>query len=201
MTFTVVCLLCLVGTSPWWAASRVARRRAGDLGRSVVAPEGATGQVPGAAVTGGRVDVPVLLELVAAAVRSGAAVPRALEAVGGAVGGVDGRTLHVVASGLRLGADWDAAWAAAPPPARSSAPLDPLRQALRGAWHDGAAPGEALRAAGQEVLHERRTSARTAAARLGVRLVLPLGVCYLPAFILLGLTPVLLALGTDLLSG
>jgi tight adherence protein B len=51
------------------------------------------------------------------------------------------------------------------------------------------------------VRHARRSSARTAAARLGVRLVLPLGVCYLPAFVLVGLVPVLLALGIGLLTG
>jgi hypothetical protein len=33
-----------------------------------------------------------------------------------------------------------------------------------------------------------------------VRLVLPLGACFLPAFVLVGLVPVLLALGVDLLS-
>jgi len=54
---------------------------------------------------------------------------------------------------------------------------------------------------GEELLHARRSAARTAAARLGVRLVLPLGACFLPAFVLIGLVPVLLALGIDLLSG
>lgn len=35
-----------------------------------------------------------------------------------------------------------------------------------------------------------RQLARGAASRLGVRLVLPLGLCYLPAFVLLGVMPV-----------
>jgi Flp pilus assembly protein TadB len=141
------------------------------------------------------VDVQVVLELVAAALRSGAGVPRALEATGMAVGGTDGAVLTRAAHALVLGATWDRAWADAP------AVLDPMVRALRGAWLDGAAPGEALRAAGEEVRHERRSTARTAAARLGVRLVLPLGACYLPAFVLVGLVPVLLALGIDLLTG
>ncbi len=141
------------------------------------------------------VDVQVVLELVAAALRSGAGVPRALEATGVAVGAPDGAVLTRAAHALVLGATWERAWADAP------AVLAPMVRALRGAWLDGAAPGDALRAAGEEVRHERRSGARTAAARLGVRLVLPLGACYLPAFVLVGLVPVLLALGIDLLTG
>ncbi|MFD2797732.1 type II secretion system F family protein [Promicromonospora vindobonensis] len=141
------------------------------------------------------VDLQVVLELVAAAVRSGAGVPRALEATGAAVGGPDGAVLTRASHALVLGATWERAWAGTP------AALGPMVRALRGAWLDGAAPGEALRAAGEEVRHERRGVARTAAARLGVRLVLPLGTCYLPAFVLVGLVPVLLALGIDLLGG
>lgn len=154
--------------------------------RLVAAARGA--ELPG-------VDVQVVLELVAAAVRSGAGVPRALEATGVAVGGPDGGVLTRAAHALVLGAAWERAWADAPEA------MVPMARALRGAWQDGAAPGEALRAAGDEVRHQRRAAARTAAARLGVRLVLPLGTCYLPAFVLVGLVPVLLALGIDLLAG
>ncbi|WP_369370693.1 type II secretion system F family protein [Promicromonospora sp. Populi] len=141
------------------------------------------------------VGVPVVLELVGAALRSGAGLPRALEATGAAVGEPDGEALARAAHALVLGATWERAWTHAP------VTLDPMVRALRGAWVDGAAPGEALRAAGEEVRHERRSAARTAAARLGVQLVLPLGACYLPAFVLVGLVPVLLALGIDLLAG
>lgn len=37
-------------------------------------------------------------------------------------------------------------------------------------------------------------------ARLGVRLVLPLGLCLLPAFVLLGIVPFVLSLGGRLLG-
>lgn len=141
------------------------------------------------------VGVHVLLGLVAAAMRAGAGVPRALEATGAAVGGEDGEVLTRAAHALVLGATWERAWAYSPEV------LGPLVRALRGAWLDGAAPAEALRAAGEEVRHQRSSAVRTATARLGVRLVLPLGACYLPAFVLVGLVPVLLALGIDLLTG
>lgn len=142
----------------------------------------------------GEVETQVVLDLLAAALGAGAGVPRALGATGQAVGGGGGAALRAAADVLVLGGTWEQAWAGAP------AGLAPVRRALRGAWADGAAPGAALRAAGQEVRRERSAAARAAAARLGVRLVLPLGCCYLPAFVLLGLVPVLVALGIDLFA-
>ncbi|WP_240643804.1 type II secretion system F family protein [Antribacter gilvus] len=140
------------------------------------------------------VEVPVVLELVAAAMRAGAGVPRALRAAGTAVGSDEGAGLVRAADALVLGAGWDTAWSGTP------SALDPVRRALRGAWVDGAAPADSLRAAGEELRHVRQAAARTAAARLAVRLVLPLGACYLPAFVLVGLVPVLLALGVGLVG-
>lgn len=70
---------------------------------------------------------------------------------------------------------------------------------LRPAWEQGAAPASALRAARDR--HDRETEARAveAAERLAVRVVVPLGLCLLPAFVLLGLVPAVIALGTGLL--
>jgi len=194
----VVGAAALLGVLPWWSARAVAGRRASLLAsdRRPVAPTGGPGGDP--------VDVPVMLELVGAALRAGAGVPRALEATGAAVDSAagsavgvsaDGAALRAAADALRLGADWDGAWRRAPDR------LGPVHRSLRGAWTDGASPSGALRAAGEELLRARRSAASTAAARLAVRLVLPLGACFLPAFVLVGLVPVLLALGIDLLSG
>ena len=40
-----------------------------------------------------------------------------------------------------------------------------------------------------------------AAERLAVRLVVPLGACHLPAFVILGIVPVVASVGLDLLRG
>lgn len=195
-----VAVAVLLAVGPWWLARDAAARRLARLaldGRASAHADG-SGVDP--------VDVPVVLELLGAALRAGAGVPRALEATGAALVGAtssgapgptsaDGAALRAAADALRLGADWDGAWREAPDR------LGPAHRALRGAWTDGASPTGALRAAEEELLRARRAAARTAAARLAVRLVLPLGACYLPAFVLIGLVPVLLALGIDLLSG
>ncbi|MFD6179320.1 MULTISPECIES: type II secretion system F family protein [unclassified Isoptericola] len=190
----VVAVAVLLGAVPWWAAASATRRRARRLPTDRRAAEADGGP------RGAPVDVAVLLELLGAALRSGAGVPRALDATGTALDEASGATpdgagLRAAADALRLGADWDSAWR------HATDRLAPVPRALRGAWTDGASPSGALRAAGEELLHARRSAARTAAARLGVRLVLPLGACFLPAFVLIGLVPVLLALGIDLLSG
>ena len=61
-------------------------------------------------------------------------------------------------------------------------------------------PGAALRAAAGTLRRERHVRALEAAARLGVRLVLPLGLCYLPAFVLVGLVPVIVSMAAGVLG-
>ena len=57
----------------------------------------------------------------------------------------------------------------------------------------GAPAVDLLRASAAEARRTRRTEGRLAAARLGARLLLPMGVCTLPAFLLLGVGPMLLS--------
>lgn len=141
------------------------------------------------------VDVAVLLDLAAAAMAAGASVPTALQGLGRAVGDdPTGRALRSAGVALVLGAPWAQAWSGAPAPALE------LAHALEPAWADGAAPGPVLARAAEAVRARREQRAREDAARLGVRLVLPLGLCYLPAFVLLGIVPVLLSAGGTLLG-
>lgn len=60
----------------------------------------------------------------------------------------------------------------------------------------GAPAVELLRAAAAAERHRIRTEGRLGAARLGSRLLLPLGLCTLPAFLLLGVAPMLLSVLT-----
>lgn len=57
----------------------------------------------------------------------------------------------------------------------------------------GAPAVDLLRAAAAEARRGERTAGRMRAARLGARLLLPMGVCTLPAFLLLGVGPMLLS--------
>jgi pilus assembly protein TadC len=139
-------------------------------------------------------DPALLLDLVAVALAAGAPVPTALSAVGAAWPGTDGEALARAARSLALGAPWDVAWTGAVGAARAVA------EALRPAWSAGASPVPLLRSAADRLRSRRRAEIRAATGRLGVRLVVPLGLCYLPAFVLVGLVPVVVSLGAGLLG-
>lgn len=186
----VVAVLVRAGLLPWSTVRRGSVDRARWERRRRHRRSRASG-ADGAPV---RVELTVVLDLLSSALGSGAGLPRALEATGDALGGADRVILRGAASALLLGASWDAAWAG------TGERFAHVADALQPAWVHGAAPRDALRLAGVRIDQDTRTRARTAAARLGVHLVLPLGICFLPAFVLIGLVPVLISLGTGVLG-
>ena len=138
---------------------------------------------------GGREDVSLLLELIGSMLQAGLPVARALEVLAPAAGASAG-SLARVAAALRLGVGWDSAW----PPAESRTVLAELREALHFAAGTGAPSAELLFARARQLRRTRHRELERRAAALGVRLVVPLGVCSLPAFLCLGVIPVLLAM-------
>ncbi|UFU07136.1 type II secretion system F family protein [Ruania halotolerans] len=141
-----------------------------------------------------QVDEAVLLDLAGASLSSGASVPAVIEALGHALDEELADPLLRAVAALRLGAPWDEAWQNGRIPVQ----VESLRDALGPAWRDGVDPAPLLAQAAVTIRARRGSRAREAAARLGVRLVLPLGLCLLPAFVLLGLAPVLLSTGMNL---
>lgn len=101
--------------------------------------------------------------------------------------GRDDRTLREVANMLMMGASWNEAWENVPQS------LKRLEEALAPAWVNGVAPVALLERAAQSLRISRARRAKEAAARLGSALVLPLTMCFLPAFILIGVVPVIVA--------
>lgn len=134
-------------------------------------------------------EVPLLLELLGAMLEAGLALPRALEVAAGVADG-PGPALARASGALRLGTDWDHAW---PDTAPGSA-ADELRAALRFAASTGAPSAELLYSRARQLRRSRHRELEKRAAALGVKLVIPLGVCSLPAFLCLGVVPVLLAM-------
>ncbi|UZX04489.1 type II secretion system F family protein [Arthrobacter sp. CDRTa11] len=136
-------------------------------------------------------DTPMILELVAAMLDSGSGIGRSLELVASAASSDYRSSLRPVVSALAIGADWETAW-------RSSEVRLPeileLRDALGFAALTGAPSSAILYAQAARLRRERFRAAEKCAASLGVKLVIPLGLCSLPAFICLGVIPVLLAL-------
>jgi pilus assembly protein TadC len=132
-----------------------------------------------------------MLELIGAALDAGSGLGRSLELIARHAAPGLRRHLHPVVSALALGADWETAW-------RSSgdvpAELVTLRSALGFAAVTGVPSSAILYAQAARLRREQFRAAERRAAALGVKLVVPLGLCSLPAFVCLGIVPVLLAM-------
>lgn len=132
------------------------------------------------------VDTALVLELLAAQLRAGLAP---LAALGTLAEALNSRPLHTVCQRLQMGSGWGSAWSGS-----AAGTFGELRDALAPAY-TGGAPSTALllSLADAHRLSERRAAER-AAGRLSVALVVPLGLCSLPAFICLGIVPILISL-------
>ncbi|MCH6469061.1 type II secretion system F family protein [Sinomonas terrae] len=130
-----------------------------------------------------------MLELVAAMLESGSSLHRALRIVTHAVGEGNGSAARA-ATALGLGVPWEDAWATA----SGDRLARELHEALDFAAASGAPSAELISARARMLRRERHRELERRAAALGVRLVVPLGVCSLPAFLCLGIVPVLLSM-------
>ncbi|RKR89777.1 type II secretion system (T2SS) protein F [Micromonospora pisi] len=140
-------------------------------------------------------DLPLGADLLAAALRAGAPVDRAVLSVAEALGGPFGERLHRVGRTLRLGGESEEAWAHL----GSVTGADRLTAAAVRTSASGAALAGALTRLADDLRADRATTVEAAARRAGVLIVLPLGLCFLPAFILAGLVPVIVAVLGDVL--
>ncbi|BCY05181.1 type II secretion system F family protein [Actinoplanes sp. L3-i22] len=140
-------------------------------------------------------DLPLGADLLAAALRAGAPVDRAAAAVADALGGPLGARMQRTARSLRLGAGPAEAWAHLADVAGAERLA---AAAVRSSASGGALAGALERLAG-DLRADRAVAVEAAAQRAGVLIVLPLGLCFLPAFLLAGLMPVLVAVLGDVL--
>ena len=150
--------------------------------------------------TAGGPDVPLVLDLVAAAVRAGLPPGRALEATLDALsaaGVPEDPALRRVAVQLSWGSTAEAAWS---PLTAQTDRWDDLADALLLSTRTGAPAASLLASAASSARATRRWNAEAAATRLSALLVLPLGLCTLPAFLLLGVVPVVLTLAGEVLG-
>jgi hypothetical protein len=132
-------------------------------------------------------------DLLAACLRCGLPVPVAVRAVADYLPAGPAAELRTIADRLALGADPDTAWEVA-----ATSPVAKLARAARRSAHSGAG----LASVAVAVSGELRASAHDLAAargqRAGVLITGPLGLCFLPAFIVLGVVPVVIGLASGL---
>jgi Flp pilus assembly protein TadB len=161
----------VVGT--WWLARRLARPRA---------------PLPDPLALAATWD------LLAACLRAGLPVPTAVAAVADDLPDEASHALRATADLLAMGADPVDAWA--------PSLLCPHTAALaRGARHtarSGTALAEVIGSLATTVRDGADDAAESRAQRVAVYITAPLGVCFLPAFICLGIVPAVIGLATQM---
>jgi len=133
-------------------------------------------------------DLPAACELLGVCLDAGVPVSAALSGVGAALSGPLGGELSSVAALLRLGAEPRKAWSAVPPE------LGALGRVLTRAGESGSTVTPALRGLAVEGRAAERARTETAVRRAGVWVLAPLGLCFLPAFLCLGVVPLVLGI-------
>lgn len=138
-----------------------------------------------------RRDLPGACDLLGVCLAAGVPVAGALGAVGESVSGPLGAELRTVAAFYRLGAEPRRAWADVP------GELAGLGRVLVRAGESGAAVVPALRTLAADSRTAARGDADAAVRRAGVWVLAPLGACFLPAFLCLGVVPLILGIAGD----
>jgi pilus assembly protein TadC len=139
-------------------------------------------------------DLPRAAELLATCLEAGASSAAALSAVADAVGGPLAVRLRAVVAFLRSGTDL-AQW-----PADPVDPVDRLVRAVARASRTGAPMAESVRLLAADEAERARWDALERARRAGVQAVGPLAACFLPAFVLLGVVPMIVGVARTVLT-
>lgn len=178
----------------WWC------RRKG----AVEAPGGGSGaewrRRPGAkGAEGAAGQLPLAADLMAACLAAGAGPGQAAEAVGASLAGPVGERLARAAAEVRLGGDPATAWnrlGGLPGPGARE-----LARCLERAQATGVPAVEPMARLAGRLRAERARAAGIRARRAGVLATAPLGLCFLPAFLTVGVVPVVIGLASSLMKG
>ncbi|MFE5485675.1 type II secretion system F family protein [Streptomyces sp. NPDC056527] len=169
----------LVGAVAGWGARTFCARRAsagGDGGEAVR-------------------QLPLAADLLAACASAGAGPGEAAEAVGRSLGGPVGDRLTRTAAELRLGGEPADVW-------RRFGEIpgaEGLARCLERAGSSGAPAAEAVSKHAADLRAERARKSVARAQRAQVLITAPVGLCFLPAFLAVGVAPVVIGLASGLL--
>ena len=136
-------------------------------------------------------------DVFAACLTSGMAVSSAAAAAAPSAPQRIAEVLDRAADMLALGADPAAAWANSGPPLGGHG--EALLRLARRSAVSGAALAKGVADLADQSRHEAASAADARAQRASVLIAGPLGLCYLPAFVCLGIVPIVAGLAADVL--
>jgi Flp pilus assembly protein TadB len=141
-------------------------------------------------------DIAGAWELLAVCLEAGLPVSVAVSAAAEPLGGSTGAQLRRVSGLLELGADPADAWLAA----EDVPVLATFARAAGRSAATGAALAQVARAESTRLRADLLDSAQARAQRAAVQITGPLGLCFLPAFLVLGIAPVVIGLAGEALA-
>ncbi|MEV8376846.1 type II secretion system F family protein [Kribbella sp. NPDC056861] len=141
-------------------------------------------------------DLPLAVDLLAACLRAGRPPQAAIALVAKSLGGPLADLLTEVERRLNLGADPIDAWSCL----LKEPACAPFARATQRALRSGAPLAKILERQANDTRQARRWSAEEHARAVESRSVVPLGLCFLPAFVLLGIVPTIASSLSGLLS-
>jgi pilus assembly protein TadC len=141
----------------------------------------------------GVASLPLALELISAALRAGAPFPTAAQAVASTPGLAVGPELAHAATMLRLGSDPAEAWARIASVDQAALLATVSTRSAR----SGMRLADTISRQADLLRAELQSKAVRRAHRVGAIALLPLGLCYLPAFICLGIVPMVAGLAAQ----
>lgn len=142
------------------------------------------------------------LDVLAVCLAAGMAVSTAAAATAAVAPPRLARVLRRAADLLALGADPNIAWSRPPdlPPGTHDAQTDAVLRLARRSAASGAALADGIVELAVQVRHDAAQAAAAAAERAGVLIAGPLGLCFLPAFLCVGIVPLVVGLAGDVLQ-
>ncbi|MDA0636674.1 type II secretion system F family protein [Nonomuraea sp. MCN248] len=139
-------------------------------------------------------DLPFAADLMSACLLAGRPITAATDIAATAISGPLGLRLAWVSAQLKLGADPEPTWNHL---SRDPATAQLARAMIRAA-QSGAPVADVLTRLADDAREASRAASAAAARSVGVKAVAPLGLCFLPAFVFLGIIPVIAGLASTI---
>lgn len=140
------------------------------------------------------------LDVLAVCLTAGMAVATAASAIAGSAPPRLALVLRRAADLLALGADSAIAWSTPAELGAADGQVDALLRLARRSSSSGAALAAGVAELAVQSRHDAASGAAAAAERAGVLIAGPLGLCFLPAFVCLGIVPVVAGLAGNVLQ-
>lgn len=137
-------------------------------------------------------DLPVAVQLLGSCLAAGAAVGPALSSVAESMPGAVGDALGLLQRRLYWGVDPVEVWRSV------GGPLEPLGRTMARAHESGASVELAVTRLAEDLRQVSRARADARARTIEVRAAAPLGLCFLPSFVIIGVIPLVVGLFSSL---